>query len=129
MLRLSLHPDGLAPRIANLAQWRTHVLERLHRQAECTADPALASMHEELAALSVPHDRRGGAGGRVAADGGGIFVPLELTVESEVLSFISTTTVFSSSVDVTLAELALESFFPANASTSAWLNARSAERG
>ena len=121
VLRLSLHPEGLAPRIANLAQWRAHLLERLERQVEASGDAVLAALREELAAYPPP--RRAGAGVRaVAAEGAGVFVPLQLAAEDgEVLTVLSTTTVFGTPVDVTLAELALECFFPADAATGAWL--------
>jgi transcriptional regulator with XRE-family HTH domain len=118
VLRLSLHPEGLAPRIANLAQWRAHLLERLERQVEASGDAVLAALREELAAYPPP--RRGGAAARaVAADGAGVFVPLQLAAEDgAVLSFLGTTTVFGTPVDVTLSELALECFFPADAATA-----------
>jgi transcriptional regulator with XRE-family HTH domain len=49
VLRLSLHPEGMAPRIANLPQWRAHLLSRLHHQLQATGDPVLAELHAELA--------------------------------------------------------------------------------
>ena len=58
VLRVSLHPDGLAPRIANLPQWRAHVLHRLAREAHLTADSGLAALHRELAALPTVRDLR-----------------------------------------------------------------------
>jgi hypothetical protein len=117
VLRLSLHPDGLAPRIVNLAQWRAHLLERLQRQVEASGDAALLALREELAAYPPP--RRGVSRRVVAADGAGVFVPLALAADDgAVLTFLSTTTVFGTPVDVTLAELALECFFPADAATA-----------
>jgi transcriptional regulator with XRE-family HTH domain len=115
VLRLSLHPDGMAPRIANLAQWRAHLLDRLHRQAAATGDGYLDELHEELS---------GYPGGRVPPGQPGadrLVVPLRYRHGDEVLSFFSTTTVFGTPLDVTLAELAVESFFPADAATSARL--------
>ena len=114
VLRLSLHPSGLAPRIANLAQWRAHLLDRLRHQVEVTADPVLDALLRELADYPAP---RGGA----ALDEGdyaGMVVPLRLLTKVGVLAFFSTTTVFGTPVDVTLSELALESFFPADAATA-----------
>jgi transcriptional regulator with XRE-family HTH domain len=126
VLRLSLHPQGLAPRILNLAQWRAHLLERLQRQVDASGDPALAALREELAAYPLP-PRRGTRPAAVAADGAGVFVPLQLAEDDgAVLTFLSTTTVFGTPVDVTLAELALECFFPADAPTAERLRARSA---
>jgi MmyB-like transcription regulator ligand binding domain len=114
VLRLSLHPDGLAPRISNLLEWRDHVLGRLRRQVEATADPFLMELLKELAAYplgggqSRRHDGEGSAG---------VVVPLSLVTREGVLQFLSTTTIFGTPLDVTIAELALESFFPADANT------------
>ena len=115
VLRLSLHPDGLAPRIANLAQWRAHLLARLAREAAATADPALAELLGEL---------RGYPGGeQVVPPGGQVVVPLRLRHGDAVLSFLLTTTVFGTPQDVTVQELALEAFYPADAPTRAALTA------
>lgn len=117
VLRLSFHPDGLAPRIVNYGEWRAHVLERLRHQVDVSADPALAALLPELRDYPLPAPHRRGAGA-AARDHGGVFVPLQLETDAGVLSFISTTTVFGTPVDVTLAELALECFFPADARTA-----------
>ena len=111
VLRISLHPNGLAPRIVNLGAWRAHVLERLRRQIEVSADVVLDALLDELSAYP------GGAHDEVAANVGGIAVPFRLSTEVGVLDFITTTTIFGTPVDVTLSELAIESFFPANAET------------
>jgi transcriptional regulator with XRE-family HTH domain len=113
VLRLSLHPRGLARRIANLGQWRAHLLERLQQQIDRSGDPRLAALHAELVALSPPdpHDH-------AAPDPGAVAVPLRLRVDDdEPLAFLSTTTVFGTPVDVTLSELALECFYPADERT------------
>jgi transcriptional regulator with XRE-family HTH domain len=120
VLRLSLHPGGLAPHIVNLAQWKAHLLSRLRQQIDVSADPKLAELEQELAAYPVPA-RRGGLTAREEADG--IAIPFEMKIGETVLSFISTTTIFGTPVDVTLSELAIEAFFPANAETSAALQA------
>lgn len=114
-LRLSLHPAGLAPRIANLAEWRSHLLARLRRQIEVTADPVLEELLNELCGYPAPGKgvENGGAG-----EYAGVAVPFRLVTGQGVLSFISTTTIFGTPVDVTLSELALESFFPADAATA-----------
>lgn len=113
VLRLSLHPKGLAPRIANLATWRAHILTRLQRQTVVTGDPVLARLLTELT---------GYAGGDESAPAeeefGGIAVPLRLTTPQGVLSLIGTTTVFGTPTDLTLAEIALETFFPADEATA-----------
>jgi transcriptional regulator with XRE-family HTH domain len=115
VLRLSLHPAGLAPRIVNLAQWREHILARLNRQVEVTADRVLADLLVELRAYPSGSKSRDSAGAREFA---GVVVPLQLNSPSGVLSFFSTTTVFGTPVDITLSELAIESFFPADAATA-----------
>jgi transcriptional regulator with XRE-family HTH domain len=118
VLRLSLHPDGLAPRIANLGEWRAHLLDRLGRQAVVSGDPALFALHEELAALP-----GGPPAGAPDLDAGAIAVPLRLRAGDAELSFISTATTFGTATDVTLSELAIESFFPADEATAAAVRA------
>jgi transcriptional regulator with XRE-family HTH domain len=114
VLRLSLHPEGLAPRIVNLAQWRVHLLARLRRQIDVSADTMLIALHDELLALPAPAANAREA--QVAANS--VAIPLRLAMNGVVLSFISTTTVFGTPVDITLSELALETFFPADAETA-----------
>jgi hypothetical protein len=116
VLRLSLHPRGIAPRIANLSEWRSHLLERLRRQIDITADPVLLALMKEISDYPVPS----GGETRMPAteDYAGVVVPIRLTTEGGILSFFSTTTVFGTPMDITLSELALESFFPADATTA-----------
>lgn len=117
VLRLSLHPAGLAPRIVNLTQWRSHLLMRLRQQIDVTADPVLLDLLEEL--TGYPADPGAASGGQDAdQDYAGVAVPFRLSTESGVLSFFSTTTVFGTPVDITLSELAIEAFFPADARTA-----------
>jgi transcriptional regulator with XRE-family HTH domain len=115
VLRLSLHPSGLAPRIANLAEWRAHLFERLRKQIEVSADPVLVALLDELRALPAPSRRPPPSPN---PDYAGVVVPLQLATGAGVLSFLSTTTVFGTPVDVTLSEIALESFFPADQATA-----------
>jgi transcriptional regulator with XRE-family HTH domain len=116
VLRLSLHPEGFAPRIVNLAEWRGHLLARLRRQIDVSADPVLVELMAEL--RSYPASNAAGKGASASdQDYGGVVVPLRLMMKSRVLSFFSTTAVFGTPVDITLSELALESFFPADAAT------------
>ena len=117
VLRLSLHPDGLAPRIENLAQWRAHLLHRLRAQIDQSGDPVLSAMLEELAG----YPSRSGTQRPARPDG--IAVPLRLRDGGRggVLSFLSTTTVFGTPIDITLSELALECFYPADQATRAAL--------
>jgi hypothetical protein len=126
VLRVSLHPRGLAPRIVNFAQWRAHLLDRLRHQVTLSADPILAALAEELQAYPAPPDGTAGHGttphsGTAAPPLGGIVVPFVLATPAGTLSFISTTTVFGTPVDITLSELALETFFPADAATASAL--------
>ena len=113
VLRLSLHPEGVAPRIANLGEWRAHLLDRLGREAVTSGDPALAALHEELAAY--PCDDPPSS---PDLEAGAIAVPLRLRHDGAELSFISTVTTFGTALDVTVSELSIESFFPADAVTA-----------
>ena len=125
VLRLSLHPEGAAPRIVNLAQWRAHIFRRLEEQIEASADSGLAALLDELRALP--------GGGPVAPDSSdayaGVAVPLILRSAQGELSFLSTTTMFGTPIDITLAELAIEAFLPADARTADLLRAASKDRG
>lgn len=113
VLRLSLHPDGLAPRIANLPQWRAYLLQRLQRECELTGDPVLQALLSELQSYPIP-PVTGRPPAPVANADSRVFVPLQLETDAGVLSFIGTTTIFGTPVDVTVAEIALECFFPAD---------------
>jgi transcriptional regulator with XRE-family HTH domain len=113
VLRLSLHPKGLSTRIANLAEWRAHLLTRLRHQVDMTADPVLDALMNELRAYPAQAARKG-----AEHDYAGVVVPLQLVTPAGTLSFFSTTTVFGTPVDITLSELAVEAFFPADAATA-----------
>ena len=118
VFRLSLHPEGLSRRIANLAQWRAHLLERLRQQIQATADPALVQLQAELQQYPAPPE----SGNLVlAGEMLGVVMPFCFESVHGMLSLISTTTIFGTPVDVTLQELAVESFFPADDFTSAVL--------
>jgi transcriptional regulator with XRE-family HTH domain len=115
VLRIALHPDGLAPRIINLGEWSGHLLSRLRREASLTGDAKLEQLHAELASypgveLEVPQEQL------TAAE---VVLPLRVRAgDGEELSFFSTISTFGTAVDVTLAELAVEAFYPANARTA-----------
>lgn len=112
-LRLSLHPDGMAPYISNLGEWRGHLLSRLRRQCSVNPTAELASLYTEL--RSYPCDQ---AEPDVELPGpGDVFVPLRFRHHDGELNFVSTTTVFGTPLDVTVSELTIESFFPADAET------------
>ena len=113
VLRLSLHPDGLAPGIANLAEWKRHIIERLRHQVAESGDPVLESLTDELQSYPAPASKAPAASGGVP-----IAVPMVMTSPLGPLSFLSTTTVFGTPVEVTLSELAIETFFPADTETA-----------
>jgi transcriptional regulator with XRE-family HTH domain len=123
ILRLAFHPEALAPRTVNLAEWCGHLLERLHRQCEATADPELIKLYNDLKAFPLP------ARAAPLPPDNNVAIPLKLRYNGEVLSFISTTMVFGTPVDVTLSELALETFFPADDLTAARMRQMAAELG
>jgi len=112
VLRLSLHPRGLASKIVNLGQWRRHLLERLDGQIRASGDEQLMALRDELA--SYP-----GASNDDQTNEGSFAIPFVLNTTAGRLSFISTTLVFGTPVDVTLSELAIEIFFAADAATAA----------
>ena len=112
-LRITLHPDGVAPRITNLTQWSAHLLQRLRRQAAISADHELETLHDELAgypgvsseppATTPAHD---------------IILPLRLHSGDRQLAFLSTISTFGTAHDITAAELTIEAFYPANPATA-----------
>jgi transcriptional regulator with XRE-family HTH domain len=112
VLRLALHPNGLAPRTANLAEWRAHLLARLGHQIQVSGDPALIRLLREL------RDYPGPDGATHEVDAAAFVVPLRLITGAGTLAFFSTTTVFGTPVDITLSELAVEAFYPADVTTA-----------
>jgi transcriptional regulator with XRE-family HTH domain len=118
-LRVTLHPEGLARRVVNFAEYAAHLVDRLRREALAYADDQLLALHDEL--CSYP----GVAGSASPGDTAGqVFVPLTLRVGEAVLSFFSMLATFGTARDITVEELAVESFFPADAATAAALRAR-----
>ena len=119
-LRISLHPAGMAPRIANLGEWRAHLLGRLRRHVALTTAPELAALYDELRAYpcdqAEPEIERPGPGD--------VVVPLRLRDGDRELALFSTVATFGTPLDVTVAELAIEAFFPADAATAAALRER-----
>ena len=118
VLRLSLHPQGLAPRIANLRQWREHLFERLRQQIHATGDETLAAL---LAELKGYPESLGNDAGMLPGEHHGVLMPFQFNTSHGVLNLVSTTTVFGSPVDITLQELALETFFPADEASAGLL--------
>jgi hypothetical protein len=118
-LRVSLHPDGMAPRIVNLAEYSAHLLTRLHRQAALSGDRDLFALHEELRSYPGVVDDPTASGDPASM----LFVPLVLRLGDDELTFFSTVATFGTALDITLAELAIESFFPGDAATEARMRA------
>jgi transcriptional regulator with XRE-family HTH domain len=117
VLRVSLHPEGMAPRIANLAEWRGHLLDRLRREIAATADARLAELLAELESFPRPD-----VSAPPRPPQGAIAVPLVLRHDGRELTFFSTVATFGTAVDVTVAELSIEAFFPADAATARYLH-------
>lgn len=113
-LRISLHSDGMAPRIRNLGQWRHHVIGRLRREVTVSGSAELATLLAEIEAYPGGFDD--------TVDLGGVVVPLEVDgPDGAVLTFLSTVTTFGTALDLTAAELSIEAFLPADAATAAAL--------
>ena len=126
VLRLALHPDGLAPRMGNLAEWRAHLLARLRRQIELSADGKLIELMRELERYPAPRGgNRHATDDRAAAD---VVLPLQLKTEYGVVSLFGTVTVFGTPIDVTVAELALECSYPADPETAEILRRATSSR-
>ena len=118
VLRLSLHPRGLAPQISNLPEWSAHLMGRLRRQIAVTEDPFLIGLAREVSQYP------GVASGReTELDDDQIFVPLRLRRAGAELRLLNTLTTFGAPRHVTLAELVLEAFYPADPATAAALRA------
>jgi transcriptional regulator with XRE-family HTH domain len=117
VLRVSLHPDGMASRIVNLGEWRAHLFGRLRRQIALTADPGLAELYQELRAYPCDQPEPD-----VEVPGpGDVVVPLRFRLDGRELSFLSIMASFGTPLDVTVSELAIESFFPADPGTASAL--------
>lgn len=116
-MRLALHPEGMAPRILNWDDWHDKIVGRIERQARLTGEPAMAELHDELAAYPAP---AGAADPDASPLDHDVFTPLLLRgLDGEALSFFSTVAIFGTAVDITVAELSIESFFPADDATAA----------
>jgi hypothetical protein len=117
-MRVTLHPDGLAPRIGNFEEWSAHLMERLHRQFAASGDPDLAALIDELRGYPGVSE---GAGAAAVDPAAALFVPLVLQAGGKELRFFSTLATFGTALDITIAELSIESFFPADEATTAAL--------
>jgi transcriptional regulator with XRE-family HTH domain len=114
VIRLSLDPHGLAPRILNLHEWRAHLLERLRRQHRLTRDARIEALLREF-----DHPRSlEGAARSINHGSSDVLMPLRLATSNGVLNFFTTTTIFGTPTEITLSELSLEAFYPADATTA-----------
>lgn len=128
-MRLTLHPEGMAPRIRNLRAWRGHLLEQMERQVALRRSEPLRALYEEVAAYPLPpgtaeEDPGEDAGAGSGAEGTAYFaLPMRIEHEGRVLSFVSSVSTFNTPMDVTVAELAIETFLPADPATVKHLHA------
>lgn len=113
VLRLSLHPEGLAPKIVDFSLWRNHILRRLKKQVTETADSGLEELYDEL--KNYPFEKKQNEKSLEANPD--IIVPLKIETKFGLLSFMSIVTVFGTPIDITVSEIALETFFPADEAT------------
>ena len=120
VLRVSLHPNGIAPRIVNFGEWSAHLLHRLRRQFILTRDAEIGALYDELRSYPnvAPDDAH-----VEAEDAGALAVPFVFRAGDAELRFLSTVTTFGTAVDITLAELSIEAFLPADDATAAALRA------
>ncbi|MEU3861138.1 helix-turn-helix transcriptional regulator [Streptomyces sp. NPDC028722] len=118
-MRLTLHPEGLAPRIRNLREWRGHLLAQMEREIALHRSDRLRALYEEVAAYPVP----GQPPGAEPADPVAYFaLPLRIEHDGRLLSFVSSISTFNTPMDVTVAELAIETFLPADQATAKYLH-------
>jgi transcriptional regulator with XRE-family HTH domain len=113
-LRITMSPRGIAPRILNFGEYAGHLMHRLRRRAALTADPVLHRLHDEMA--SYPGVEREPA--PVEGTAAEIVLPLRLRHGEGELRFLSTISTFGTALDVTLSELSIEAFYPADAATA-----------
>ncbi|MFE0250875.1 helix-turn-helix domain-containing protein [Streptomyces sp. NPDC059010] len=120
-MRLTLHPEGLAPRIRNLREWRGHLLAQMDRQIALRRSEPLRRLYEEVAAYPVPEEEPPGTDAEPAVAVPYFALPMQIEHEGRVLSFISSISTFNTPMDVTVAELAIETLLPADPATVKYL--------
>ncbi|MGW0994800.1 helix-turn-helix domain-containing protein [Streptomyces sp. NPDC002523] len=118
-MRLTLHPEGLAPRIRNLPEWRGHLLAQMERQIALHRSDDLRALYEEVSAYPVPE---GAEDGEPAEPVPYFALPLRVEHDGRILSFVSSISTFNTPMDVTVAELAIETFLPADPATAKYLH-------
>ncbi|MFJ4630218.1 helix-turn-helix domain-containing protein [Streptomyces sp. NPDC088847] len=119
-MRLTLHPEGMAPRIRNLGEWRGHLLTQMERQIALHRSEPLRALYEEVAAYPAPETV---GDGEQPADSVPYFaLPMRIEHDGRVLSFVSSISTFNTPMDVTVSELAIETFLPADPATAKYLH-------
>ncbi|MER6211373.1 helix-turn-helix transcriptional regulator [Streptomyces sp. NPDC001642] len=119
-MRLTLHPEGMAPRIRNLGEWRGHLLAQMERQIALHRSEPLRALYEEVAAYPAPEAV--GDGERPADSVPYFALPMRIEHDGRVLSFVSSISTFNTPMDVTVSELAIETFLPADPATAKYLH-------
>ncbi|MFF2379257.1 helix-turn-helix domain-containing protein [Streptomyces sp. NPDC058108] len=120
-MRLTLHPEGLAPRIRNLREWRDHLLAQMERRIALHRSEPLRALYEEVTAYPVPPADPEPAGGEAAEPVPYFALPMRIEHDGRILSFLSSISTFNTPMDVTVAELAVETFLPADPATVKYL--------
>ncbi|MEU8618448.1 helix-turn-helix transcriptional regulator [Streptomyces sp. NPDC048623] len=124
-MRITLHPEGLAPRIRNLREWRGHLLAQMERQIGLARSQALRALYEEVAAYPLPDAGVADPDDREDPEPYPYFaLPLRIEHDGRVLSFVSSISTFNTPMDVTVAELAIETMLPADPATAAYLRSQ-----
>ncbi|WP_405951682.1 helix-turn-helix transcriptional regulator [Streptomyces prunicolor] len=126
-MRLTLHPRGMAPRIRNLGEWRGHLLAQMERQIALHRSEPLRALYEEVAAYPAPERTAAGddgdSGDEPSSSVPYFALPMRIEHDGRVLSFVSSISTFNTPMDVTVSELAIETFLPADPATAKYLHA------
>ncbi|WP_435601938.1 helix-turn-helix domain-containing protein [Streptomyces sp. bgisy130] len=117
-MRITMHPEGLAPRIRNYREWRGHLLSQMERQLALMRSAPLRALYDEVSTYPLPP---GGHASAALGEHVPFALPMMIEHENTVLSFVSTIATFNTPMDVTVSELALETFLPADPETAAHL--------
>jgi hypothetical protein len=115
-MRLTLHPEGLAPRIRNLPEWRGHLLDQMRRQIALSRSEPLRALYDEVAAYPAPEPAPD-AVAEPPSPAPHFALPMRIEHEGQILSFVSSISTFNTPMDVTVAELAVETLLPADPAT------------
>ncbi|MFJ8647526.1 helix-turn-helix domain-containing protein [Streptomyces sp. NPDC093546] len=120
-MRITLHPGGLAPRIRNLREWRGHLLAQMERQIALARSEPLRRLYDEVSAYPLPETATDPGDREDPSPYPYFALPLRIEHDGHVLSFVSSISTFNTPMDVTVAELAIETFLPADPATVAYL--------